>query len=245
MQSLRHALQEMLGDNVGLGVDDPKLPSSGLWPAEQDALPNATSKRQAEFAGGRRAARQAMAELGVPASAVPHGVDRAPVWPDNLVGSIAHSDLHCIGAVALRSKVFCLGIDIETAAPLDADLIPVVCTQQEQDWLRGLPAETRGINAMSVFCAKEAVYKAQYPLTQVVFGYDAITLQIADTGRFEVEYLIDLQGPLPRSGQIRIVHGQILAVVCQSVSCAVSHRSRDTNSHSKVGRNDPLRMEKT
>lgn len=197
-------LRAMLGPAVGIGVTDPRDITDDLWPTERHAIARAIPKRQYEFAAGRRAARQAMAELGIAPQAISVGDQRAPVWPNGLSGSIAHCDSLCIAAVSKMHRS--MGIDIESATPLAADLIPIVCTTQEQ---AELPKAQAGMIAKHIFCAKEAVYKAQYPLTGVVIGFDALSIHFNLDETFEV----DLPNLPPLVGKLRIQHGLILASV--------------------------------
>ncbi|MFA8441782.1 4'-phosphopantetheinyl transferase [Yoonia sp.] len=205
MDSIRAALRKMLGPNAGIGVTDPAVPSD-LWPEETSAMSRAIPKRRTEFAAGRKAARIAMAELDLPPIAIPQGADRAPIWPKGISGSISHCAQCCIAVVAQTAHYPTIGIDVEAADPLDNDLIPVVCTPAEQVWLRDAP--DFGLAAKMIFSAKEAVYKAQYPLTGKIIGFDAVSL-IIDEDRFSVA----ANPTLPTlKGTILIQEGLILSV---------------------------------
>lgn len=180
MEGIRHALRQMLGPKVGIGVTDPRGAPDGLWPQEAAAIARAVPKRRAEFAAGRRAARDAMMALTVPAAAIAQGSDRAPIWPQGLCGSIAHCDTCCIAVVARIPDYSALGIDIEPATPLPSELIDIICTKPEQNWL--ITQSIPGLAAKMIFSAKEAVYKAQYPLTGAVIGFDAVTVGMTNSG---------------------------------------------------------------
>lgn len=165
----------MLGPEAGLGITDPRDPEQGLLEPELPAISGAVPKRRREFSAGRRAARAAMVELGLPPAPIPVGAQRAPLWPQGLVGSIAHCDTLCIAAVSRTHR--CLGLDIELATPLAPDLEEIICTPSERAWLDTLPPETRGLRAKQIFSAKEAFYKAQYPLTGRMIGFDEVELR--------------------------------------------------------------------
>lgn len=175
-EAVRAALRAMLGDHVGIGLADPRAPEQGLLTPELPFIARAIPKRRREFAAGRRAARAAMAELGLPATPIPVGAQRAPLWPDGIVGSIAHCDTLCIAAVSRTHHS--LGIDIEPAAPLPPDLEDIICTPTERAWLDTLPPDTRSLRARQIFCAKEAFYKAQYLLTGRVIGFQQVDLRL-------------------------------------------------------------------
>ena len=138
------------------------------------AVPN----RLAEFTAGRAAARCAMAALGLPHTAIPAGQDRAPVWPDGVVGSIAHADGICAAIVARLGSVWAVGVDLEPGVALDPDLWPQVCTMPEQAFLASQPKEFRGHFAKLIFSAKESAYKCIYPHIQTVLGFDAMQISI-------------------------------------------------------------------
>jgi 4'-phosphopantetheinyl transferase EntD len=80
-----------------------------------------------------------------------------------------------------------------------------------------VPAPRRALMARRLFCAKEAVYKAQYPLTQTLFGFDTIqiTLNVRNTG-FTARFMHTV-GEVPEgtvlSGQCGTGGGHVLAMV--------------------------------
>src|SRR3979409_1002599 len=55
------------------------------------ALRHATQKRQREFLAGRWCAEEALQCLGAGSTHVAMAKDRAPIWPDGVVGSITHT----------------------------------------------------------------------------------------------------------------------------------------------------------
>lgn len=146
-----------------------------LFPEESLAVLRAVPRRRAEFAAGRLAARRAMAKLGAPATEIPAGPDRAPVWPQGIVGSISHSDGLCVAVVGFAHDVEALGVDIEADAPLDPALIPEICLSEE---LETLPEAARPAQARRVFSAKEAAYKAHYPRARRIFGFHALSVDL-------------------------------------------------------------------
>lgn len=145
-------------------------------PIETTAVARAVPSRQAEFAAGRAAARQALRALGHAAATIPAGQNRLPVWPAGISGSISHSA--GIAVAALRRGAP-LGIDIEPDQDLEPELWPVICAPDELD---ALPILERGHYVRLVFSAKEAAYKAQFPLTGRLIGFDAMTVRLTETG---------------------------------------------------------------
>ena len=205
MDNVRGALREMLGPKVGIGVTDPSL-ASDLWPQEATAIQRAVPKRQTEFAAGRRAGRGALAELGFGPIAIPQGANRAPIWPAGFCGSISHCAQCCIAVAAHDRDYPTLGVDVEPATALDPNLISLICNPSEQIWVTNQPDP--GLAAKMIFSAKEAVYKAQYPLTGKVIGFDAVTVQITNS-----DFTVAATSELPAMrGATLIQEGLILTV---------------------------------
>ncbi|MFC3085549.1 4'-phosphopantetheinyl transferase family protein [Tabrizicola soli] len=177
---------------VGIGAGE-------LLPGEAAAVAGAVPARVAEFTAGRLAARRALAALGHPAAAIPAGPDRAPCWPEGMAGSIAHAAGVAVAAVRRGAS---LGLDVEADAGLEPDLWPLICDPQE---LAALPQGDRGRAVRLVFAAKEAVYKAQYPLTGRLIGFDAVRVTLEEDGF--VARLRQGVGPLPEGHRLR---GRIL-----------------------------------
>ena len=105
---------------------------------------------------GRDAARAALASLGVDAgdlAAGPHG----PVWPEGIVGSIAHTDGTAVSIAARTYDRAALGIDLEHSdRAITSRVLKKISTEQERAWLSTAAAEM----PLVLFCAKEATYKA-------------------------------------------------------------------------------------
>jgi 4'-phosphopantetheinyl transferase EntD len=185
-----------------------------LLPEEQAYVGRAVPKRVQEFAAGRICARRAMAKLGLPAAAIHAGADRAPVWPDGVIGSITHADGHCAAAVARAGRgIDAIGLDLEEAAPLPEGVLEIVCSADEQDWLEAQPAAEREILARAIFSAKECAYKAQYVLSRQMLEFHDLRLGLdLVQGSFAATFLRDA-APFARgeaiSGRLRIATGRI------------------------------------
>lgn len=169
------ALRRHCPDGAGCGSADPQV-LYPLMPGED--LPNAVPRRRAEFSAGRSAARMALAELGLPAVAIPAAADRAPVWPEGVVGSITHSRTACLAIAARSDGCRGIGVDIEPATALQRGLWKQILLPQEQRDLAGFPADQAGVMAKTIFSAKEAAYKAQYRQSRKLIGFDAMQVTL-------------------------------------------------------------------
>lgn len=160
---------------------------AALFHVEQRAICNAVAHRQQEFAAGRLAAHQAQGALGLKAQAVPMAAGRAPVWPVGLCGSISHAGGVAAAAVGKRDTWAALGLDIEEDAELPAEIIDTVLLPAEQTWLAR--QADAGQLARVIFSIKEAVYKAQFPLSQQLIGFEALEVALGPPqGRFEARF---------------------------------------------------------
>jgi len=158
----------LLPEGCGCGFADPHDAPDGLLDGE--SIPG-IDKRQREFAAGRRAARMAMARIGLPPAAIPMGPDRAPVWPAGLAGSITHSASACLAAVTARPLL--IGLDLEPDMPLAPELWDSVLRPEEAAQLNGDARQ-----AMAVFSAKEAAYKAQFPRSRAILDFQAMEVAL-------------------------------------------------------------------
>ena len=172
--------------------------TGSLLPEERAALGNATEGRVREFATGRSCARQALAVLGVTPAPILRGADRQPLWPAGVVGSITHCRGYCGAAVARRADFASLGVDAEPNEPLPYGVIDHVALPQEQAWIR---QRSDGVHwDRLLFCAKEAVFKAWYPLTEHWLRFaDVLVHWEPERGAFRADVLdVDRS---PRAGQ--------------------------------------------
>ena len=198
------ALSALLGPGVAVVACDPRAPQRALLPGED--LPRATFDRLREFAAGRACARAAMAALGLSPAPLPMEADRAPRWPAGLRGSIAHSVTLCVAAVT-REDIH-IGIVLEPLEKMEDSLIPTICTEAER--ARLAPGD-----ALRIFSAKEAVYKAQYPLTGALFDFHRLEVSLAPDG-FTATFRADTP-PLAAGTQVRGRQAQVAGHVLSAV----------------------------
>ncbi len=215
LSMLEMAARTMVPAGIAVGVTSPRDNVDPMWPAEEAAIASAQDARQKEFAAGRAAARKALQALGRAPSAVPMGEDRSPVWPRAVVGSISHDSKACIAIVAERDRYRGIGIDIEPALPLEAELFAEICRAEELAWLRQLPFQSRGLVVRRFFSAKEAIYKCQYATSHEIFDFKALSVVFDKQGRFDARLMIDVNGfekGTIFSGSCHLVGDQIVSL---------------------------------
>lgn len=180
-------LADLMGPHVVLCACE-ITDSDDLYPSESVAIANAVPKRRAEFAAGRRAARQALADIGHGGADLPVGPDRAPVWPHGTTGSITHDGGWALAAVADTARVTSVGIDLTEAAPLPEGVREQVLRHEEE-------AALDELSARAVFSAKETIYKTLAPSVGQVFGFAAaVVCPDLERGTFEAR-LVHPLGP--------------------------------------------------
>jgi len=177
---LRRAVEELRVPGL---LADHRLISEGdegaLLPEEQAAFSRSVVKVRRASGAARIVARGLMLRLGLGEHPIPKASGGQPVWPDGIVGSLAHDAKVAVAAIARRSDFVSLGIDVEPADPLDAELVPIVATEQEQQAL----ADDL-LRARLLFAIKEAIYKAVYPLDGMFLDHHDVEMNFGSGAAF-------------------------------------------------------------
>jgi 4'-phosphopantetheinyl transferase EntD len=141
-------------------------------PDEMKCLsPKAVDKRRKEFFLGRLAAFRALQALGVNPEPVIKGERREPLWQEGIVGAITHKADTAIAVVARKSATCGVGVDLESLdKPVNFRIATKVCTEPEQEWISEVPDE-KDKRLKMIFSAKEAGFKAFFPIQQIFLGY--------------------------------------------------------------------------
>jgi 4'-phosphopantetheinyl transferase EntD len=195
VERLRVALSAMAPAGVSVGVRRIAAADlAALHPAEAAAIERAVPRRRHEFATGRALLRDL---LGEDVTIVP-GPDRAPVLPPGVRGSLAHDRTFAVAALTPLASVAALGVDVEPATPLAADVAAIV-----------LRADERGLDAHLAFTLKEAAYKAWSRLGGRILEHHDVALAL-DGDRFEAHVVADA---VTLTGAWRAVGGRFVALV--------------------------------
>lgn len=146
-----------------------------LLPQEIRAFERRAVQVRRASGAARIVARTLLQRLGHGAVALPKTPAGDPLWPAGILGSLAHDNRVAIAAVASGEKLAGIGIDIEPAEPLPPDLVDVVTTPRERTTIDGDPYGGR-----LFFVAKEAVYKAIYPLEQTFLNHHDVEIDLVN-----------------------------------------------------------------
>lgn len=198
--------------------DDP--PGLAPLPEEEPLVARSVAKRRNEFVTVRYCARLALEELGEPPVPILKGEKGEPCWPDGVVGSLTHCAGFRGAVVGREAEVRSVGIDAEPHDVLPNGVLDAVSLPVERVELAALPRELHWDRIL--FCAKEATYKAWFPLTKRWLGFEDAHITFAVTGAtsgvFISRVLIDpaaLSGPplTELRGQWSVTGGLVLTAI--------------------------------
>jgi len=142
---------------------------------EKATLPANNTKRLDASGAARALSRQVLAEIGINNFSVLRAPTGEPLWPTGIVGSLAHDDEMAVAVIGRAKDYRGLGIDVETAVPLPGDIVSLVRTPED---ICGQYDSSALVDRI-LFCVKEAVYKAVYPLDRIILNYDDIRVDLS------------------------------------------------------------------
>jgi 4'-phosphopantetheinyl transferase EntD len=150
-----------------------------LFPEERKALGRAVEKRRREFITARACARAALAQLDLPPVAIASGERGEPRWPAGILGSITHCAGYRACALARADEIAAIGIDAEPNEPLPSGVLEAIADAEERGRLRELQHAEPAVRwDRLLFSAKEAVYKAWFPLARRWLGFEDAVLTV-------------------------------------------------------------------
>jgi 4'-phosphopantetheinyl transferase EntD len=202
---------DILPSRVIVECRDGDVADTSLYPAECELISRAVGKRKREFATGRACAHKALQRLGICAGPLLSDARGAPLWPDGVAGSITHCAGFRAAAVARQTDFVSLGIDAEPNAELPRQLVGDIALPQEVRWLRELAGDRLDVNFdRLLFCIKEAIYKAWYPITHRWLGFEDVSVELAlRSQEFRANLLI--APPVVEGRDLREFRGRWLA----------------------------------
>jgi 4'-phosphopantetheinyl transferase EntD len=161
-----------------------------LFEEEAAFVQNAVPSRVKEFAAGRNCARQALRQIGVPFGPILVGRHREPLFPDDVSGTITHTQGICAAAVIHKQHGFHIGIDAEKNAPLDLGEMEYVLSKHERASLD----QSRSVAGLArdrlIFSVKESFFKAFHQLVPVYIDFAAVRVDLlADQSQCRIDYL--------------------------------------------------------
>jgi 4'-phosphopantetheinyl transferase EntD len=194
-------LSSVLPDTVAAAEMYTDPPELVPLPEEEALIARSVAKRRNEFVTVRHCARLALGQLGLPPVPILKGEKGEPCWPDGVVGSLTHCQGFRGAVVARKQRARSVGIDAEPHDVLPDGVLNAISLPDERRELSAMPTGLHWDRIL--FCAKEATYKAWFPVTKRWLGFEDahITFDVDATGTagaFVSQILIDgaaLSGP--------------------------------------------------
>ncbi|WP_341820737.1 4'-phosphopantetheinyl transferase [Wolbachia endosymbiont (group A) of Myopa testacea] len=160
-------------------------------------------KRQNEFAVGRLCAISALETLlGKFEDTIGQDNFFRPIWPDEIVGSISHSDNYAVAVVTFKQDIFSLGVDIEEVdlcASKINSIQELVITELENRLIKFLNnsniPELKAYIIYLIFSAKESFFKCINPLCNLIFDFKDVELFDINLNKktFKIKLIKDLE----------------------------------------------------
>lgn len=174
-QHLRRAIESITVPGI---LVDHRLITDGdemaLLPEELDAFVGSVIKVRRASGAARMLARTLLPQLGQQHQVIAKSASGAPIWPSGIVGSLAHDSEVAVAAMARRRDFSSVGIDVEPAEVLDPGLLAMVATVRERERIDDDPCRGR-----LLFCVKEAIYKAAFPLDGAFLDHHDVEVNFA------------------------------------------------------------------
>ncbi len=132
--------------------------------------------------GGRLAAHAGIASLGMEPSSLAREPSGAVRWPDGVVGAIAHTHGLAVAIVGPAAHFHGVGIDVERDdRGLDGGTRRLLARVEEHAWLDA-PPPLPASPLLLLAAAKEVVFKAYFPPTQVRLRFEDAIIEPTTRG---------------------------------------------------------------
>jgi 4'-phosphopantetheinyl transferase EntD len=185
-----------------------EAPGGVLFPEEEKIIAHAVEARRREYAVVRSCARACLGRLGYARVPILPSLGGAPTWPAGVQGSMTHCAGYAAAAVGLLPRISAIGIDAEPDAPLPDGVLDLVATPAKRNRLAVTHLEPDSPNwDRLLFSAKEAAYKAWFPLVGEWLDHQEAEILIdPQDGTFAA--LLARDGPIVDGRRVRRLHGR-------------------------------------
>tara|TARA_R100001143_G_scaffold31752_1_gene30810 strand:+ start:10947 stop:11690 length:744 start_codon:yes stop_codon:yes gene_type:complete len=185
------SLLDILPQDVAAVLHPIQHMQAKLYDEEVACIASAVIKRQHEFTAGRTCARLALRLLDQPSGPISVGQHREPLWPDCITGSISHDGGYCAAAVAHKTCISHIGIDLCTKDPLQSSLVNYIASPEEKYFIQETwPIEENIDPYKLIFSVKESIYKCLYSSVRRIFDFpDVAVFPDSRSGNVQVKLL--------------------------------------------------------
>jgi len=205
--------------NVHVAIAPIANHEADIFPEEMASQSGTTFKRLTEFSSGRNLVHALQEEAGLSRRPILRNSDRSPVWPNGCKGSISHSAQLAAATLTRNPAITGIGIDIEALTELNERLRARLFTPTEMRRFSRLEPALEHPDVLT-FSAKEAVYKAIYPIAGLMIEFKEVEISIdQDHKQFSATYLPDTDATTSRNlilnsghGYFRMLRGHVLTL---------------------------------
>lgn len=167
-----------------------------MHPRERVLVHGVVDRVRRQTATGRLLLREVLHTMGVVPGPILRTTGGRPALPIGIVASLAHDDdvAVCVAGAGINVA---LGVDVEPALPLPAEIVDDVVNSAGDRTAVTVDGVVDPVRARLLFCVKEAVYKACFPLDEVFLEFADVTV---------------VDGTLPGRVRVRTTTGRHLVV---------------------------------
>jgi 4'-phosphopantetheinyl transferase EntD len=146
-----------------------------LHPQERILVYGVVDRVRRQTSTGRLLLREVLRTMGVVPGAILRTTGGRPALPSGVTASLAHDDDVAV-CVAGAGVDLAIGVDVEPSLPLPAEIVDDVVTSAGDRAAVTVDGTVDPLRARLLFCVKEAVYKACFPVDEVFLEFADVTV---------------------------------------------------------------------
>jgi len=158
---------------------------------------------QAKSAATSQCLRDLLDKAGLAAVEPRRGEAGDRLWPKGFVGSVSHKSTTVLAALARTVDMEALGIDLERDD--GAAISPMIVGEARP------PTSTVRLGVLLTFSAKEAVFKAQFPLTHRRLAFEDVVLRWSRDSDDSYQATARCGGLVLFTVRVRVVAGWVVS----------------------------------
>lgn len=147
---------------------------NGLTCNERKSLGGRVVASMRASGAARSIARALSANLGYADCEFPRSPTGSPIWPEGLIGSLAHDADIAAAVLCSAGRLGGIGVDAEPVGHIDAAVARLILRPDEVK-----PAQSANLTPKAVFCIKEAVFKAAHPADGIFLEFHDVHLDFS------------------------------------------------------------------
>lgn len=159
-------------------------------------IKNSVIKRRAHYLTGRILVKILLNQIGITDFNLINGSGNEPLWPENIIGSLSHTENYAICAIDHLNNYTGIGVDIQKCISIETanKIWPLIMSTVEKELLITNVIEFPVLLTI-VFSAKESLYKALYSQVKSFNYFNLLTITKLDfkNKKFVLELKCDLK----------------------------------------------------